>query len=230
MLLVKTLLMQPIKNNHRIKRQVKNVLLCPQNHWIYSCYPSFVIAKDSSGIYKELSKHHGIHASSWNPPKQRAKSWHTKTKQMHASFARTQHHLQREVIAPDKPLQAFLLTCRIRVHFYETYNCLWEVRRPANRRAISTYTTPSNRDWLRAWLSPAFRSCLLVIYGVMLLDGTRPTYRRIWLVRVFQTGCSITFTDWFAHFYAQIDPAQELPRGRQDPAHEEIWLVNSLTS
>lgn len=37
-----------------------------------------------------------------------------------------------------KTSTSLLLTCRIRVHFYETYNCMWEVRRPANGRALVT--------------------------------------------------------------------------------------------
>lgn len=64
-----------------------------------------------------------------------------------------------------------LLTCRIRVHFYETYNCLWEVRRPANRRALYTQTTPTDDDWKSAYLVSSFARFRLADWRVMSRKG-----------------------------------------------------------
>ena len=61
----------------------------------------------------------------------------------------------RAKIYISKDAVTLLLTCRIRVHFYETYNCLWEVRRPATGRDKSVLTTPLvDLEWKNSLLDP----------------------------------------------------------------------------
>lgn len=85
-----------------------------------------------------------------------------------------------------KASTTLLLTCRIRVHFYETYNCMREVRRPANRRALLTKTAPTINDWTwLAWSPPisAFNWLITVLCHHEEEMGIVPSYTQLWFVR-----------------------------------------------
>lgn len=128
---------------------VKLNLLHAQNNYSYTSYPPFVVAQDSSsGKYKEPQrKQHGYSQLSSNPTQARLSFQNTKRLVCFAPTANSAVSVKTRNLMQKKLSVTFLLTCRIRVHFYETYNCLWEVRRPANRRALSTQTTPAAADW-----------------------------------------------------------------------------------